>query len=340
MMKNNHKALFSRRELLRVLGLAGIGLTVAGSLSNTASAQKKTDSAKDDLQGAGFYRFKLGALDCAVVSDGFFKLKPSEFFINKPAEIKASLEAAFLPTDEINLGINTLIVRNGNNIALFDTGVGNYNGESGGRLLKNLERADVKPEEITDVFFSHAHFDHIGGNFNSQNALNFPKATFHLSEKEWTTATGEKEFFGDLKVDETLKKTLLDAIRKNLVPLKDRIKLFKTDTEILPGIKAVTAYGHTPGHSTYLIESNGDSLLYVGDLIHHIIQLSNPQIQMNGNSYLQQSADSRRKILENVATHKTKMMTAHFPFPGIGHVRRKDNKQQSFEWVPIQWQWE
>lgn len=335
---------FTRRGVLRLFGAAGLGLAAANTDFFNARAQEKkplqSKQSGANLQGAGFYRFKVGDLECVAVSDGSIFLPPAEFFSAPKAEVEQILRENFLPTERLTLHINTLIVKSNGKTILMDTGGGKNLGPTAGFLPANLEKAGIKPAEITDVVFSHAHFDHIGGTIAGKNKNFFPNAKFHISQKEWDEAIKKSDYFGGKKIDETMKKVIFDAIDEDLAPLKNRISFFSSDTEIAPGIVAMPAYGHTPGHAVYQVKSGAESLLFVGDLIHHAaVQLARPEITMFGDSYPSEAAAVRQKILKRIAAEKQSMMGAHLPFPGVGHIRARAEKGAAYEWFPIEWQW-
>lgn len=339
---------FSRREALRVFGGAGLGMFLT-SLANPVSVAGQTKekqaiknfAQKDNLQGAGFYRFKVGTLECTSVSDGLINIPSDVFFTAPQSEIEQVLRENFLPTDKIALHINTLVVKTGGKVVLMDTGGGNDLGATAGFLPVNLQRAGIAPREITDVVFTHSHFDHIGGTINAANKFNYPNARYHISQIEWEKAMNPKELFAETKMDAATVKALSDSIKHNLLPLKDRIALFKSDSEIVPGIRALTAYGHTPGHAVYLVESGDERLLFTGDLIHHAaVQFARPEWSMFGDSHPQEAIARRKQILDRVVAERLLIMGSHLPFPGIGHVRAGDAQRKSYQWIPIEWQWQ
>lgn len=340
---------FSRRDALRVFGGAGLGMFLT-SLANPVSIAGQTKekqavkipAQKDNLQGAGFYRFKVGDLECVAVSDGEIFIKPEEFFDSAPkTELEQILRDNFLPTAQITLSINTLIVKSGGKTVLMDTGAGKNIGPTGGFFHENLQRAGINPATITDIVYSHSHLDHIGGNFGANKKIYFPNARFHIAQKEWDEAIKKTDYFGGRKVDPGLSKVVFDAIDKDLAPLKNRISFFTSDTKIAPGVIAMPTPGHTPGHTIYEVKSGAETLLFVGDLIHHAaIQFARPAITMFGDSYPSEAAAARKKILERVARERLLMMGAHLPYPGIGHIRARDEKGASYEWIPIEWQWQ
>ena len=333
----------TRRTVLQMLGAAGIGLAANAAGLQTQEAQTNisdSDPRNGNLQGAGFYRFKVGSLECISVSDGFLQLPAAEFFAAPKAEIEQILRDNFLPTAQLTLQINTLFVKTGNQIVLMDTGGGKNLGPTGGFLPVNLAKAEIKPEEITDVVFSHAHFDHIGGTMTGDKKIFFPKAKFHISQQEWDQALRKKDYFGGRKVDAAIAKSMFAAIDEDLAPLKERISFFTSPTEIAPGVMAIPAYGHTPGHAVYQVKSGTDSLLYVGDLIHHLaVQLTRPELTMFGDFFPAQSSQARMKILAQLAAERQLMMGAHLSFPGVGHLRARSGKRTSYDWIPLEWQW-
>ena len=333
----------TRRTVLQMLGAAGISLAAVDAAQLETTAQTKiieSDPRNGNLQGAGFYRFKIGALECISVSDGFLQLPAAEFFAAPQAEIEQILRDHFLPTTQLTLQLNTLVVKTGGQVVLMDTGGGKNVGPTAGLLPVNLSKAGVKPEEITDVVFSHAHFDHIGGTITADKKIFFPKAKFHISQREWDEAIRKKDYFGGRKVDPAIANSIFAAIDEDLAPLKERITFFTSPTEIAPGVTAIPAEGHTPGHAVYQIKSGADSLLYVGDLIHHAaVQLARPEITMFGDSFPAQSSQERIKILARLAAERQLMMGAHLTFPGVGHLRARSGKGASYDWMPLEWQW-
>lgn len=339
----NTKSL-TRRDVLKTFGIAAAsGLLTANSIvPATAQTQKTTAETAPNLQGAGFYKFKVGQLECLVVSDGSIKSPPlPTFAANAPkAEVENALRDYFLATNEITLDINTLVVKSGSKILLIDTGSGAFFGPKAGLLKINLKRAGIEPEAVTDVVFTHAHLDHAGGNVDSNGGIVYPNARFHIAQKEWETWTAKNVNLGKTQVDDAARKFFIEGTQKNLLPIKDRVTIFKPGAEIVTGVSSVAATGHTPGHTAYLVASGSESLLHAGDFAHNfVLQIVHPEWYVGVDFDPQQAVATRKKLLDRAATDRTLLVGSHMPFPGIGHIRARNAARTSYEWVPIAWEW-
>ncbi len=144
---------------------------------------------------------------------------------------------------------------------LFDTGAGTNFGPGAGKLSGSLAEAGIDPQSVTDIFISHSHGDHVGGLVKADGTLAFPNAAIHLSKAEWEFMSGCAEQAKSMGIGTSPR-----------VATEAKVVEFAPGAELVPGIvKAVDIKGHTPGHSGYLITSGADSLLYVGDSMHHFI---------------------------------------------------------------------
>lgn len=335
----------SRREAFRLLGAGAIGAGSLAFIGETAAAQTSNALPDKNLtatQGAGFYKFKVGALECFVISDGVFTAPPFPTFAvnaSKPAAENV-LRDYFLATNQVTVHINALLVKSGNKTVLIDTGSGANFGPTAGQLINNLTRAGVAPETITDVVFTHAHVDHAGGNTDATGKIAFPNARFHISQNEWETWTAKNVNLGQTKVDAQTGKSFIEITQKNLLPLKDRVSIFKPGAEIVTGISSVAAVGHTPGHTAYLVASGNESLLHAGDFAHHFaFQLVHPEWFTIADFEPTQAVATRKKLLDRAATDRTLIVGSHMPFPGLGHIRASNAARTSYEWIPVVWQW-
>ena len=272
-------------------------------------------------------QFKVGELEAWAVRDGALEFPNDEKvfgFGRAPDEVNAVLAAANLPTDKLQLGLQPLLVKSGDKVLLFDTGAAGNFGPGNGLLMASLQEAGVEPTAVTDIFISHVHGDHVGGLVNASNALAFPNATIHIQKAEW-------KFLTTVPMD--LAKQLGLAARDSLVAaMKPKVDAFAPGAELVKGVvKAVDVKGHTPGHSAYRITSGQDSLLYIGDSMHHsVISVQKPDWVMAFDADQKAGAASRVALVNELAKSGERVFAVHFPFPGIGKIEKRDDR---FVWV-------
>jgi glyoxylase-like metal-dependent hydrolase (beta-lactamase superfamily II) len=300
----------SRRSLLAL----GAGLGASAALGGPALAR----APKVGTQPSYFYRFGLGSAEVTVVSDGPLPLGPPKgTFIGAPDdEVKKMLTDNFLSPDNVVVEQNSPIVNMGDKLVLFDTGMGTSKafGPTTGRQQKSMAEAGIKPEDIDAVVFSHAHIDHIGGVVDASGKVLFPNAQYYIAQSDFDYWTDEG------KLGSPLKDFVIHA-RKNLLPVRDRLVFFKDGQEFLPGIQAIAAPGHTVGHTTFMVTSDGKSFAFLGDLTHHaILLMEKPRMEFSYDTDPKQAANTRVKMLDMVAANKIPVMSYHFAWPGFGHV--------------------
>jgi glyoxylase-like metal-dependent hydrolase (beta-lactamase superfamily II) len=177
--------------------------------------------------------------------------------------------------------------------------------------MKSLAAAGVAPADITDIFISHAHGDHVGG-LVTAGALVYPNAAIHMSAPEWAAMQADDKA-----------KPIATAIAAKVAP-------FEPGAKLLPEVTAVATPGHTAGHSSYEIASNGEKLFYLGDVAHHfVISLAHPtwSIAFDGDKPAAQAM--RQQTLAKLAADHELVYAVHFPFPGLGHIQAKGD---GFAW--------
>ena len=287
----------------------------------TATSPQAPVSQEADVQP-----FALGNFSAIALRDGGLAVPNDNkvFGVGRtPEDVAAVLRAAGQSGDELQLSIQPLLVRAGNRVLLFDTGTGAKGAPAGGRLASSLAAAQVAPEDITDIFISHAHFDHVGGLVNDAGGLAFPNAAVHLSAPEWAFLQGmTAETAARYGFDH-------DAL---IAAMSPKVEAFAPGAEIIPGVvTAVEIRGHTPGHSGYLIGSGASSLLYVGDAVHHfVVSVQRPEWTIAFDTDARTAETSRAELLARSAASGQRIYAVHFPFPGLGRIERRG---EGFVWV-------
>jgi glyoxylase-like metal-dependent hydrolase (beta-lactamase superfamily II) len=274
-----------------------------------AAACAGSSSPKSPAEPSGrAQRLQIGRLEAYALEDGHLVV-PNDGqllgFGRPPSETAEVLAAAGLPRDKIRLDIQCLLVRSGDRVILFDTGVGDALAADAGHLPRSLALAHVAPGAVTDIFISHAHGDHVGGLVTKAGALAFPAATIHISAPEWAAFQRDPD----------------DGSKRIVAAITAQVSAFEPGAQVLPLVKAVATQGHTPGHSSYEIGAETDKVFYLGDLAHHsVISVQRPawSIQVDGDRPAAEAM--RQETLAKLAAEHARVFAVHFPFPGIGQV--------------------
>ena len=307
---------------------AASAAAAAGTLELTSGRARAYSPMPSD-NAPYLYRFKLGDAQATMVSDGILPLgEPTANFANiSKEEIQSELKNNFLPLDKIVLQQNVLVLNQGGKTIVFDTGMGGLKlfGPTTGQLMKTLRQAGIDPKDVDAVVMSHAHIDHCGGVMADDGSRNFPNAQLFITQADYDFWTDQQ------KVGEK-SKVFWETATKNLVPNRDRIHFIRDGEEILPGIHAILAPGHTVGHTIFMISSGNEQLCYIADLSHHpVLLLEHPLTQFAYDTDPVQSSHSRVKMLTMLADNRIPILAYHFAWPGIGHVAKQG---EGFHYYP------
>jgi glyoxylase-like metal-dependent hydrolase (beta-lactamase superfamily II) len=282
-------------------------------------------------QVAAVYRRKIGGIWVTALSDGVL-VRTHEMMQGVSAEEgKRALDAAFRPA--FVLSINAFLIHSAGRLALVETGSGPYLGGTAGHLLSSLADAGVSPAEIDMVLLTHMHPDHSAGltDLGTGRAV-FPNAELVVHENEPRHWNDDAAMARGTEREQRL---FFQQAREQMAPYRDRMRTF-TAGDVFPGVTAIPAPGHTPGHTTFLVESAGQSLLIWGDTVHiPEVQIPRPEVTMVVDSDPAIARASRRRVLDMAASERLLVTGMHLHFPGFGHVARTPT---GFAFVPEPWQ--
>lgn len=258
------------------------------------------------------YAFTVGDLRATALKDGGMDV-PNDGKMLYPtvpvADVSKLLAAAGAPTDRLQMSIQPLLVRDGKQLVLIDTG----NGGASAGLPAALKAAGVTPAEVTDIVISHPHSDHISG-LVVDGVPAFPNARVLIAPDAWAAMQANPSLAG-----------LVKAIAPKVVP-------FPEGGQVAPGIRTVAIKGHAPGHVGVELRSRGERLLYVADTVHHyVVSLADPEMTIAFDNDEKTAEASRRALLVDAARSGTRIYAVHFPFPGLGKVQAQGN---GFRWLP------
>ncbi len=278
----------------------------------------------------GFYHRRIGDILVTVLSDGTLA-RDHQMMLNVPAdEGQKFLDGAHRPN--FLLSINAFLVYSGDRLALVETGSGTYLGSEAGHLMRNLIAAGVSPSDIDTILLTHMHPDHSAG--LTDRATGNP----YYSNAELVVHENEpRHWFDDgamSRATEREKDYMFQQARDQTAPYLDRMRTF-TDGDVFPGVTAIPCPGHTPGHTSYLIESGGERLLIWGDTVHMPeVQVPRPEVSMVVDMDPSGAEASRRRTFDMVAQERMLVTGMHLHFPGFGHI---DRDGASYRFIPEIW---
>jgi len=269
--------------------------------------------------GASFARhrrFTLGGFEVTTLLAGTTPRENPQgiFGMNVSAEEFARVSAEnHLSTEVSQFFFTPVVVNTGAELILFDTGL-----DPAG-ITAALSDAGYTPDQVDTVVLTHMHPDHIGG-LSGEDGTTFPNARYVTGRVEFDFWAGAGN----------------DGFESKVRPLADRMTFLEPDQDVTGGITAVAAYGHTPGHMGFHLESDGARLMLFADLANHPVwSLARPDWEVRFDADKAMAAESRRRVLGMIAADRIPAIGYHMPFPALGFV---DSHGDGFAWVPEQGQ--
>lgn len=286
--------------LKRLLG--GAVAMIAASMGGAGDASA--------VEVGDVFKYKVGAIEVSLLSEGQSEGKTAVLTSPVPGALEK-----YAPGGTFATAVNTFLVKLPGRTILIDTGFGR-------KLFDNMASLGVKPEQVDAVLLTHMHGDHIGGLLRDGKPA-FPKAELYVAKQEAEYWNSDKEMNAR---PEDRRESFVNA-RKALQAYRERLHEFEpgplgeSKSRLAEGITAVAAFGHTPGHTMYLIESEGKELLIWADLAHAMqVQMPVPSVATTYDSNPRQAVETREKVLAFVAAKKLPITGMHVPAPAVGNV--------------------
>ncbi len=302
-------------------------LFAATLLATAFAAQAEAPQAKG--QAPGWYRMMLGRFEVTALSDGTVDLPVDKLLTNvKQDRLMALLARSYLKPP-VETSVNGYLVNTGTKLVLIDTGAAGLFGPTLGKLVANLKASGYTPEQVDEVYVTHMHPDHVGGLAADGKAV-FPNATIRAHAKEGAFWLSQ----ANLDAAPEGSKGFFQGAMASLKPYVDagRLKTFDAETELVPGIRAIPSIGHTPGHTIYAVESDGNKLVVWGDLMHvAAVQFAQPTVTIQFDTDSKAAMPQRQKNYADAAKKGYYVAVAHVSFPGIGKLRSSGS---GYDWVP------
>ncbi|WP_309298806.1 MBL fold metallo-hydrolase [Hansschlegelia plantiphila] len=311
-------------------------LAAATAAATAASAPGVANAAipAAGRQAPGVYRYKVGAFEVTAITDGVARRPLDDSLVrNAPIErVREALADAFLAEDgKVPISFTAVVVNTGARLILIDAGTGGFLAPTAGQLYENLAAAGVDQRAIDTVLVSHFHADHIGGVRLKDGSLAFPNAEVVVPDAEWAFWMDDGQMS---RAPEALQPAFKMA-RRVFGPMTKEVRRFQRDAEVAPGIVAIPAPGHTPGHTAFRLSSNSQDLIIWSDTTNHpALFVRHPGWHAVFDIDPDLAETTRRRMLDMVAADQSLVAGYHFPFPAVGHIARRGT---DYDFVPVMW---
>lgn len=312
------------KKLVLAISLASASVFVALGSSATLAAVPMVKT-----PAPGYFRLMLGSYEVTAISDGTVDLPVEKLLVEPEDKTSLALSKSFLKAP-LETSVNAYLINTGSKLVLIDTGAGSLFGPTLGKLIANLKASGYEPAQIDDIFITHMHGDHVGG-LATKGELNFPNAIIHADQRDadfWLSQANLDKAVAD-------KKGMYQGAMVSVNPYIAAKKFipFNGSAELVPGVKSYSSYGHTAGHTVYVVESEGQKLMLIGDLIHvAAVQLDHPEVTIAFDTDQKEAASARNKVFTEAAQQGALVGASHIQFPGLGHLKKMG---KSYEWIQV-----
>jgi glyoxylase-like metal-dependent hydrolase (beta-lactamase superfamily II) len=316
--------MITRRGILTCL-LVALATFAAGDAPARAGAPLSKQSTP------GWYRMMLGDIEVTALSDGTVPLPVDTLLTGTTkAKVEATLKNNYLKPP-VETSVNCFLVNTGSKLVLIDAGAGSLFGPTLGKLIVNLKASGYQPEQIDEIYITHMHPDHVGNLATKDGKLAFPNATVRAAKAE------ADQWLSQANLDKApdAMKPFFQGAQASVNPYATagKFKPFEGETELVPGVRAVPAIGHTNGHTIYVVQSKDQKLVVWGDLIHvAAVQFPDPSVTIQFDTDSKKAMAERKKQFADAAKQGYFAAIAHISFPGIGQLRAEG---AGYRWLPV-----
>ncbi|HZD22573.1 MAG TPA: MBL fold metallo-hydrolase [Acidimicrobiia bacterium] len=258
------------------------------------------------------WKLDCGTYKLFVIEDGYYWRDPASYFADASEH-----DWRFYPRNEqgqVRLNFGCYLITDGDRTIMFDAGIGDVarEGMTAGFMPSAVDALGIPHASVQTVVYSHMHYDHIGGS-QRDGKIVFPDARHVFHRKEWDHWRGVEDEFGRAAGD--IMRPLFDA---DLVDFVDK------DTKVIPGVTAVESFGHTPGHLSLSIISDGTRTLLGGDISNHPFQVEHPHWSLPVDNDKDLAASTRDRVFGSIKDSDTTFIAGHYPMPGVGKIVTDD----------------
>lgn len=293
------------------------------SFSNISAQQKNYT--------AGYYTIKVGIYTVTALLDGTVPVDANKLLkSDHEHQVDDLLKEAYI-NNPVETSINAYLIKTNDRLILIDTGAGKlFKNPKSGNLLESITNAGYNPDQITDILLTHIHIDHSGG-LTVKGKMQFPNAIVHLDKKEIDFWQKHEKPEKDEPRGYTSNRSAFLALKPYLE--KGSVKTFEGESQLFPDIRSVPYYGHTFGHCAFVLESESEKLVFLGDLVHiGAVQFHAPKLANEYDFDKIKAAEQRTKIYAEASIENYLIAADHIPFPGLGRLRKSD---KGYEWIPV-----
>jgi glyoxylase-like metal-dependent hydrolase (beta-lactamase superfamily II) len=320
----------SRRTLVLSAAAAGtiFGLDKKIAFIGTAEAQKKAPSLLDK----GFVKFKVGDIEVTQIYDGIWQKAHDPGFVKNASldDVKAALKKANLTDEHVPITFTVTVIKSKGKTLMFDSSTGGQLAPTAGLMMaKNMYKAGIEPSKITNIAVTHFHGDHISGMISKEtNSRVFPDADIVVSAPEYKFWT-DPATIGKLPEGARGNANRIQAT----FPKWKNMRQIEDGAEVIPGVRALAMYGHTPGHMGYVVSSGKNQLIISSDITNiPALFVRNPGWHAVFDMDAQAAEATRKKVFDRAIADKALINGYHWGLPGVGKIK-KDGASYAF--VPL-----